>query len=298
MVAAETAPSYALRLGIEKDQVVQELGWDEDTDDDIRADIEDACGGELLDEDADEVIDVVLLWWRDDDGDLVDRLMDAITPAGRRWRDLGGHPQDRQTGTRTACGDRRVGADRGADADVVGEPRRLDRAAGWCSRSRRPSRRAGRYVSSKRRRATEAPDFTLKDQNGQPVTLSVPAASRTCCWCSSRSRSPASVRASSTRSGTICRLRERRHPDAGDLGGAAADPQGLGDRARLHVPGAVGLLAARRGGQAYGVFNDDAGFANRGTFVVDRSGIIRFAEMKQPGEPRDQAVWTEALGGA
>ena len=47
--------------------------------------------------------------------------------------------------------------------------------------------------------------------------------------------------------------------------------------------------------QAYGVFNDDAGFANRGTFVVDRAGIVRFAEMKQPGEPRDQAVWTDAL---
>jgi peroxiredoxin (alkyl hydroperoxide reductase subunit C) len=43
------------------------------------------------------------------------------------------------------------------------------------------------------------------------------------------------------------------------------------------------------------VFNSDAGFANRGTFVVDRSGIIRFAEMKEPGEARDQAVWTDAL---
>jgi Protein of unknown function (DUF3052) len=76
VVAAGDAPNYAERLGIQKDQVVQELGWDEDTDDDIRADIEEACGGELLDEDA----DVVLLWWRDGDGDLVDRLMDAITP--------------------------------------------------------------------------------------------------------------------------------------------------------------------------------------------------------------------------
>jgi hypothetical protein len=56
------------------------LGWDDDTNDDIRADVEDACGSELLDEEADEVIDVVLLWWRDGDGDLVDRLMDAITP--------------------------------------------------------------------------------------------------------------------------------------------------------------------------------------------------------------------------
>jgi peroxiredoxin len=47
--------------------------------------------------------------------------------------------------------------------------------------------------------------------------------------------------------------------------------------------------------QAYGVFNEDAGVSNRGTFVVDRSGIIRFAEMKQPGEARDQSVWKDAL---
>src|SRR6516162_10019371 len=80
VVAADDAPSYARKLRIQRGQVVQEWGWDEDTDDDIRADIEDACGSELLDEDADEVIDVVLLWWRDDDGDLVDALMDAITP--------------------------------------------------------------------------------------------------------------------------------------------------------------------------------------------------------------------------
>ena len=80
MAAAEDALNFAQRLGVQKNQVVQELGWDEDTDDNIRADIEDASGGELLDEDSDDVVDVVLLWWRDDDGDLVDRLMDAITP--------------------------------------------------------------------------------------------------------------------------------------------------------------------------------------------------------------------------
>ena len=81
MVAeGDSGRGYAQRLGIHKDQVVQELGWDEDADDDIRADVEDACGAELLDEDVDEVVDVVLLRWRDDDGDLVDRLMDAIVP--------------------------------------------------------------------------------------------------------------------------------------------------------------------------------------------------------------------------
>lgn len=81
MVAADdSGRNYAQRLGIHQDQIVQELGWDQDSDDDIRADVEEACGSELLDEDSDEVVDVVLLWWRNDDGDLVDRLMDAIAP--------------------------------------------------------------------------------------------------------------------------------------------------------------------------------------------------------------------------
>jgi len=47
--------------------------------------------------------------------------------------------------------------------------------------------------------------------------------------------------------------------------------------------------------QAYGVFNDDAGFANRGTFAVDRAGVVRYAAMKGPGETRDPSVWAEAL---
>ena len=81
MVAAgDSGRNYAQRLGIQNDQIVQELGWDTDADDAIRAEVEEVCGNDLLDEDADEVIDVVLLWWRDGDGDLVDRLRDAITP--------------------------------------------------------------------------------------------------------------------------------------------------------------------------------------------------------------------------
>jgi hypothetical protein len=68
------------RLGIEPGMVVQELGWDEDVDDGARVAIEEQIGSDLLDEDADEVVDVVLLWWREDDGDLVDALMDAMGP--------------------------------------------------------------------------------------------------------------------------------------------------------------------------------------------------------------------------
>ena len=34
----------------------------------------------MVDEDSDEVVDVVLLWYREDDGDLADVLVDAIAP--------------------------------------------------------------------------------------------------------------------------------------------------------------------------------------------------------------------------
>jgi mycoredoxin-dependent peroxiredoxin len=47
--------------------------------------------------------------------------------------------------------------------------------------------------------------------------------------------------------------------------------------------------------QDYGVFHDKAGIANRGTFLVDTHGVIRFAEMQQPDEARDQTAWKQAL---
>jgi Protein of unknown function (DUF3052) len=68
----------AARLGIKPGMVVQELGWDEDVDEDLRDSIVEACGSDMVDEDTDEVADVVILWWREDDGDLVDALVDAI----------------------------------------------------------------------------------------------------------------------------------------------------------------------------------------------------------------------------
>ena len=46
---------------------------------------------------------------------------------------------------------------------------------------------------------------------------------------------------------------------------------------------------------AYGVFNRDKGFANRGTFVIDKAGVVRYAEMNGPGEARDQNAWRKAL---
>ena len=77
-VGAEEPRSLAQKLGLSPGVVVQELGWDNDADDDVRLMVEDAIDGEMV-EDAVEAVDVVLLWWRDEDGDLADGLMEALT---------------------------------------------------------------------------------------------------------------------------------------------------------------------------------------------------------------------------
>jgi hypothetical protein len=73
------ADGPAQRLGFTSGMVVQELGWDSDTDDQLRIAIEDAIDGDMVDGDYGNVVDAVLLWWRDDDGDLVDGLVDSLT---------------------------------------------------------------------------------------------------------------------------------------------------------------------------------------------------------------------------
>ena len=70
------------RLGLREGQVVQELGYDEDCDEELRQSVKALTGSDLVDEDFDDVVDAVLLWWRDDDGDLVDALVDSLVSLG------------------------------------------------------------------------------------------------------------------------------------------------------------------------------------------------------------------------
>lgn len=72
--------SPAERLGIEADAFVLEIGHGADSDEELRKAIVEQAGNELLDPDTNEVVDVVLLWWRDGDGDLFDALVDARGP--------------------------------------------------------------------------------------------------------------------------------------------------------------------------------------------------------------------------
>jgi hypothetical protein len=80
-VASSTgdAPQGAGRLGFTSGQVVQEFGYDDDVDGSLRSDLEQITGTELVDEDFDDVVDGVIIWHRDDDGDLADTLVDALT---------------------------------------------------------------------------------------------------------------------------------------------------------------------------------------------------------------------------
>lgn len=66
------------KLGFAEGQVVLEIGYDDDVDDELRAQIEEAVNGDLEDEDYGDVVDAVLLWWRENDGDLTDALVDAL----------------------------------------------------------------------------------------------------------------------------------------------------------------------------------------------------------------------------
>jgi len=70
----------ATRLSFTAGQIVQEVGFDADCDIELRAAVVDIIGSDLVDVDYDEVVDAALLWFREEDGDLTDALVDAISP--------------------------------------------------------------------------------------------------------------------------------------------------------------------------------------------------------------------------
>ena len=79
------ARGLAERLGIEPGQVVQVVGAEnpEDIDSHLLDDIAARAGTELIyGDDSDEMVDVVVLWWQEGDGDLVDTLVDSLTNLG------------------------------------------------------------------------------------------------------------------------------------------------------------------------------------------------------------------------
>ena len=68
-----------MRMGFVAGELILEVGYGPDCDDVLRSEISKITGTELIEGQTTDVVDAVLLWWRDGDGDLVDELMDALT---------------------------------------------------------------------------------------------------------------------------------------------------------------------------------------------------------------------------
>ena len=66
-------------MGFAKGDQILEIGYAADCDDSLRAKIKGFTETEFIQIDPTEVIDGVIIWWRDSDGDLIDELMDALT---------------------------------------------------------------------------------------------------------------------------------------------------------------------------------------------------------------------------
>jgi len=141
-----------------------------------------------------------------------------------------------------------------------------------------------------------APDFTLRDQDGQKVTLS-----------SFRGRQNVLVvfypfAFSPICTGELCQVRDDlpryQNPDLQVFAVSVDSPWALKSYAqaeRYEFPLLADFWPHGEVARAYGVFNDISGVANRGTFLIDKEGVVRFAEMNAPGEARDQSVWQKAI---
>ena len=68
-----------MRMGFAAGELILEVGYGPDCDDVLRSEISKITGTELIEGQTTEVVDAVILWWREGDGALVDELMDALT---------------------------------------------------------------------------------------------------------------------------------------------------------------------------------------------------------------------------
>lgn len=142
----------------------------------------------------------------------------------------------------------------------------------------------------------EAPDFTLKDQNNQDVTLSSFRGQRNVLLVFYP------LAFSGICHGELCEVRDNLNQYVND------DVQVLtvsvdsvfaqktwAQQEGFQFPLLSDFWPHGEVARKFGVFNEERGIANRGTFIIDREGIVRFAEMNMPGEPRDQDAWRKAL---
>jgi mycoredoxin-dependent peroxiredoxin len=142
----------------------------------------------------------------------------------------------------------------------------------------------------------EAPDFTLRDQNNELVSLSAfrgskavlvifyPAAFSATC----------TAELSAVRDDVDVFQNDNVQVVTIDVDSVYANKI-FSEREGFTFPLLSDFWPHGAVAQSYGVFNADRGFANRGTFLVDTDGIVRFAELNGPGEGRDAQAWRDAI---
>ena len=142
----------------------------------------------------------------------------------------------------------------------------------------------------------EAPDFILKDQNNQEVRLA-------------NFRGAKNVLLvfyplafTGTCQGELCSVRDNLNDFANDevqvltvSVDSSPTHKVWAEREGYEFPLLADFWPHGAVAAAYGVFNSERGFANRGTFIVDKAGVVRFAEEYGPGQARDQDAWRKAL---
>jgi mycoredoxin-dependent peroxiredoxin len=142
----------------------------------------------------------------------------------------------------------------------------------------------------------EAPDFVLKDQNNQEVRLSQFRGERNVLLVFYP------LAFTGTCQGELCAVRDNLNDFLNDkvqVLTVSVDSSPTHKVWALREGYEFPLLADfwphGEVAQRYGVFNSERGIANRGTFVIDKAGIVRFAEEYPPGQARDQDAWRKAL---
>jgi mycoredoxin-dependent peroxiredoxin len=141
-----------------------------------------------------------------------------------------------------------------------------------------------------------APDFTLRDQNREEVTLSSFRGDRAVLIVFYP------LAFTSTCTGELCSVRDDLtvfQNDRVQVLAISVDSSYthkiFAEREGYEFPLLADFWPHGGVASAYGAFNDEAGFANRGTFLIDTEGVVVFAEMNSPGEGRDAHTWSNEI---
>jgi peroxiredoxin len=142
----------------------------------------------------------------------------------------------------------------------------------------------------------EAPDFVLKDQNNQEVRLSDFRGSKTVLLVFYP------LAFTGICQGELCAMRDNLNDfmnDSVQVLTVSVDSPYVhsvwADQEGYQFPLLSDFWPHGAVAQAYGVFNSERGFANRGTFIIDKTGTVRFSEENAPGQARDQDAWRKVL---